>query len=98
MKRLILSTTVVVCTPFVVALAMPTHSATYLEANKPEVQEAQRKGAEAKVVYRVVDDDGSPLANQKVGYRFQNDYPRKTWGGYVITDTNGVVVLQDKQL
>ena len=95
MKRLILSMTVV-CTPFVVALAIPKHSATFWEANKPEVQEAQRKGAEAKVVYQVVDDEGSPLANQKVGYRFQNDYPRKTWGGYVITDTNGVVVLQDK--
>ncbi len=95
MKRMIISM-IVVCTPFVVSLAIPKHSATYWEANKPEVQEAQRKGAEAKVVYRVVDDEGHPLVNQKVGYRWQNDYPRKTWGGYALTDTNGVVVFQDK--
>ena len=94
MKQMIISMTVI-CTPFVVSLAIPKHSATYWESNKPEVQEAQRKGAEAKVVYRVVDDEGRPLINQKVGYRWQNDYPRKTWGGYAVTDTNGVVVLQD---
>ena len=74
----------------------PEFQATYDAASTPEVQEAQRKGAEAKVVYRVVDDEGSPLANQEIGYRWQNDYPRKTWGGYAMTDTNGVVVLQDK--
>ncbi len=58
----------------------PEFQAVYDAATTPEVQEAQRGGAEAKVVYRVVDDEGRPLANQKVGYRWQNDYPRKTWG------------------
>ena len=73
----------------------PGFQAVYDAASTPEVQQAQRRGAEAKVVYRVVDDEGGPLVNQKVGYRWQNDYPRKTWGGYALTDTNGVVVLQD---
>ena len=95
MKRLTLSM-LVVCAPFIVASAIPKHSATFWEANKPEVQRAQRHGAKAKIVYHVVDDDGKPLANQQVGYRWQNDYPRKTWGGHAMTDTNGDVVLQDK--
>ena len=43
---------------------IPKHSAMYYEAIKPEVQEAQRKGAKFKVIYHVVDDDGHPLKNQ----------------------------------
>ena len=37
----------------------PEFQAVYDAASTPEVQEAQRKGAEAKVVYRVVDDEGN---------------------------------------
>ena len=69
MKRLILSMTVV-GTPFVVALAIPKHSATFWEANKPEVQEAQRKCAEAKVVYQVVDDGA---AEAWIGFRAEEE-------------------------
>ena len=36
---------------------IPKHSATYYEAIKPEVQEAQRKGAKFKVIYHIVDDE-----------------------------------------
>lgn len=75
---------------------IPKHSPGYYEAQKPESRDAWYNGAKAKVIYHVVDDEGKPLANQQVGYRWQNDYPRKTWGGYVMTDTNGDVVLQDK--
>ncbi|MBQ3341615.1 MAG: hypothetical protein IJG84_06945 [Kiritimatiellae bacterium] len=95
MKWIILCITTA-CLSYVALAFIPKHSPRYYEAQKPEVKHAQRHGAEAKVVYRVVDDEGSPLANQEVGYRWQNDYPRKTWGGCAITDTNGVVILQDK--
>ena len=74
---------------------IPKHSAMYYEAIKPEVQEAQRKGAKFKVIYHVVDDDGHPLKNQRVRYACQNDYPRKRWEGYVTTDIDGIAVVQD---
>ena len=73
----------------------PEFAKIYNEAQRSEVKHAQRYGAKAKVIYHVVDDDGRPLENVQVGYRWQNDYPRKTWGGYAMTDTDGVVVLQD---
>lgn len=79
-----------------VAAFIPRHSDEYYEAIKPEVQKAQREGANAKVVYCIVDDEGLPLANKQVRYRWQNDYPRKNWGGFSTTDMNGVVVLEDK--
>ena len=75
---------------------IPQHSAEYYEALTPEVQKAQRKGAKAKVIYRIVDDEGVPITGKQVRYRWQNDYPRMTWGGLAMTDTNGVVVLQEK--
>ena len=65
---------------FSVALAnIPKHSATYYEAITPEVQKAQRKGAKAKIIYRVVDDEDMPVTNTAVVGTWQNDYPRKTW-------------------
>lgn len=71
---------------------IPKHSVVYYEAIKPEVQEAQRNGARANIIYRIVDDDGRPLANQRVHYVWQNDYPRRTWGEYANTNTNGEFV------
>lgn len=75
---------------------IPKHSATYYEAIKPEVQEAQRKGAKFKVIYHIVDDEGHALKNQQIRYAYQNDYPRKRWEGLVTTDMNGIAVVQDK--
>lgn len=44
----------------------------------------------------LVDDEGNPLVNQRVHYVWPNDYPRKTWGEYANTDTNGEFVAQAK--
>ena len=59
--------------------AIPKHSPEFYETIKPEVREAQRKGANAKIIYRVVDDEGMPITNTVVHSTWQNDYPRKTW-------------------
>ena len=75
---------------------IPKHSATYYEAIKPEVQEAQRKGAKAKIIYRVVDDEGMPITNATVCGQWQNDYPRKTWKETFVTDGNGEFVAKEK--
>jgi len=66
---------IVVSFPLWVFAFVPKHSATYYEAIKPEVQEAQRKGAKAKIIYRIVDDDGTPITNATVCGQWQNDYP-----------------------
>ena len=82
---------------FKAALAdIPKHSATYWEAIKPEVQEAQRKGAKAKIIYRIVDDEGTPITNATIHGQWQNDYPRKTWKETFTTDTNGEFVAKGK--
>ena len=73
---------------------IPNHSPTYYEAIKPEVQEAQRKGAKAKIIFRVVDDEGEPITNTVVRGTWQNDYPQKTWKESFVTDTNGVFVAK----
>lgn len=75
---------------------IPKHSATYYEAIKPEVQEAVRKGAKAKIIYRVVDDVGTPITNATVYGQWQNDYPRKTWNETFVTDSNGEFVAKGK--
>ena len=87
---------IVASSPLIAFSFVPKHSASYYETQKPEVQEAWRKGAKAKIEYRIVDENDKPLANQRIGFSWQNDYPRKKWGGYATTDTNGIVVLQDK--
>ena len=87
---------IVASTPLVAVAVVPKHSTAYYETQKAEVQEALRKGAKAKIIYHVTDDNGKPLSNQQVGFSWQNDYPRKQWGGYATTDTNGMVIVQDK--
>lgn len=72
----------------------PEFQATYDAATAPDVQEAQRKGADAKIIYTVVDDDGHPLPNTLVRGTWQNDYPRKTWKEAFVTDTNGMFVAK----
>ena len=85
---------IVVCCQIPVLAFVPKHSATYYEAMRPEVQEAQRKGAKAKIIFKVVDDDGMPITNTVVQGTWQNDYPRKTWMETFITDSNGVFVAK----
>ena len=75
---------------------IPKHSTAYYETQKPEVQEALRNGAKAKFIYRVVDDEGSPITNTVVHGTWQNDFPRKTWKEKFVTNTNGVFVAKDK--
>ena len=75
---------------------IPKHSPGYYEAIKPEVQEAQRKGAKAKIIYRVVNDEGTPVANTTVYGQWQNDYPRRTWKETFTTDINGEFVAKGK--
>lgn len=74
----------------------PEFQAIYDAATTPEVQEAQRKGAKAKMVYRLVDDEGVPITNATVCGQWQNDYPRKTWKETFVTDTNGEFVAKGK--
>ena len=95
MKKMIMMIMVAyVC--YVTLSDIPKHSATYYEAIKPEVQQAQRTGAKFKVIYHIVDDEGHALKNQQIRYACQNDYPRKRWEGYVTTDMDGVAVVKDK--
>ena len=87
---------VIVLFASVVAKAdIPKHSATYYEAIRPEVQEAMRKGAKARLAYRIVDDEGAPITNVTVYGQWQNDYPRKTWKETFVTDCNGEFVAED---
>ena len=74
----------------------PEFQAKYDAATTPEVQEAQRNGAKAKIIYRVVDDEGTPITNATVRGQWQNDYPRKTWEATFVTDANGKFVAKEK--
>ena len=94
MKTVITAVAVAIFADNAALADIPTHSATYYEAIKPEVQEAQRQGAKAKIVYRVVDDEGMPITNTVVRGTWQNDYPRKTWKENYVTDTNGMFVAE----
>ena len=73
----------------------PEFQATYDAATTPEVQEAMRNGAKARLAYRIVDDEGAPITNVTVYGQWQNDYPRKTWKETFVTDCNGEFVAED---
>ena len=81
---------------FIASGAIPKHSTTYYEAIKPEVQEATRKGALAKVIYKIVDDEGTPITNTVVQGTWRNDFPRKTWNETFTTDSKGEFVAKGK--
>ena len=87
----------VVCSMFAeVHKFSPEFQAIYDAATTPEVQKATRKGAKAKIVYRVVDDEGTPITNASVHGQWQNDYPRKTWKEDFVTDCNGEFIAKEK--
>lgn len=71
-------------------------SATYYEAIKPEVQKAVRRGAKAKLIYHIVDDEGVPISNVMVYGQWQNNFPRKIWKETFITDEAGTFVAKEK--
>ena len=87
---------IAVSSPLIALAVVPKHSAGFYEMQKPEVQEAQRKGAKAKIIFRVVDDEGAPITNTVVRGTWQNDFPRKTWKESFVTDTNGMFVAKAK--
>ncbi len=82
--------------PHLALANVPVHSDTYWEAIKPEVQQATRKGALAKLIYRVVDDEGFPITNTVVSGTWRNNFPRKTWKETFLTDANGEFVAEGK--
>ena len=96
MSMMILSTSVVLTVSAKVHKFSPEFQAVYDAATTPEVQEAQRKGAEAKLIYKIVDDEGTRITNAMVCGQWQNDYPRKTWDETFTTDANGEFVAQGK--
>ena len=96
MSMMILSTSVVLAVSAKVHKFSPEFQAVYDASTAPEVQEAQRKGAKAKIIYRVVDDEGAPITNTVVHGTWQNDYPRKTWKENFVTDDKGVFVAKGK--
>lgn len=96
MKRTTILVLSAVCVSLAAFGSVPKHSATYYEAIKPEVQEAQRKGAKARLIYRVVDDEGLPITNTVARGTWRNDYPRKTWNKTFTTNENGEFVAEDK--
>lgn len=91
---MILSTSVVLAVSAKVHKFSPEFQAVYDAATTPEVQEAQRKGAKAKIIYRLVDNEGMPVTNTAVIGTWQNDYPRKTWKEKFVTDANGMFVAE----
>ena len=59
--------------------------------------DAYRNGAEAKIVYRVIDDEGAPVVNARAQVWFRTDYPRlevRDWA--LSTNTNGEFVAEGK--
>lgn len=74
----------------------PEFQAIYDEATRPEVQKALRKGAMAKIIYRIVDDEGGSVSNVSVKVKWQNDYPRKTWYDSLCSDERGYVEISEK--
>lgn len=74
----------------------PDFQAVYDAATTSEAQEATRKGALAKVIYKIVDDEGTPITNTLVYGTWRNDFPRKTWNETFTTDKNGEFVAEDK--
>jgi len=59
-------------------------------------QEAYQRGAEAKIVFSIIDDDGSPVQDARVNVFF--DMADRSKGRRVIaqTGTNGVCVVEEK--
>ena len=77
---------------FVMMLLLPC--ATYARKLKPEIQNAISKGAMAKIVLKVCDDQGASVTNANIRVVF--DMPSGEYSVFGRTDTNGVWVASGK--
>ena len=71
-------------------------AAAVLQASVDEsLRQAYLKGADAKVIYRVVDDDGTPVVGATAHVWFRTTYPKKVIKDWILTtDTNGMFVAE----
>ena len=71
-------------------------TATVIQASVDEsLRQAYLKGADAKVIYRVVDDDGTPVVGATAHVWFRTTYPKKVIKDWILsTDTNGMFVAE----
>ena len=70
--------------------------ATVVQASVDEsLRQAYLNGADAKVTYTVVDDDGIPVAGATAHIWFRTTYPKKVIKDWMLnTDSNGVFVAE----
>ena len=87
----------IICVIAVVALSvMPTTAVAMRSSPDAEFERAMKKGAQARLEIRVVDDEGAPVSNATVKVLFNMLTPG---GGEIVTvttDTNGVAVAEGK--
>ena len=71
-------------------------TAAVLQASVDEsLRQAYLKGADAKVIYRVVDDDGTPVVGATAHIWFRTTYPKKVIKDWILnTDSNGMFVAE----
>lgn len=62
----------------------------------PDYRRARIKGAQARLVLRVADDEGHPVANASVHVLMGMNYRLKSYDIDGVTDTNGVFVVEGK--
>ncbi len=90
------TTTMMICIAAVVALMSPTTAVAMRSSPDAEFERAMKKGAQARLEIRVVDDEGAPVSNATVKVLFNILTPG---GGEIVTvttDTNGVAVAEGK--
>ena len=90
------TTTMMICIVAVVALMSPTTAVAMRSSPDAEFERAMKKGAQARLEIRVVDDEGEPVSNATVKVLFNVLTPG---GGEIVTvttDTNGVAVAEGK--
>ena len=91
------TSTKIICIVAAVALvAMPQMAVAMRSSPDAEFERAMKKGAQARLEIRVVDDEGAPVSNATVKVLFNMLTPG---GGEIVTvttDTNGVAVAEGK--
>ena len=71
-------------------------TAAALQASVDEsLRQAYLKGADAKVIYKVVDYDGTPVVGATAHVWFRTTYPKKVIKDWILnTDSNGMFVAE----
>ena len=68
-----------------------------VEAVDASLKEAYFKGADAKIIYRVVDDEGIPVEGAAAHIWFRTTHPKLIIDDWIVhTDVNGVFVAKHK--